>query len=355
MKPAELIQKFQNNRNLTFLPIPEEFLECDFHANADGNSLASVITAFERHRARKLDLFPHCLTDTFVELCSSVLNRSWYIDNSILQSIDPNSSFLTFGSCFAAEIHRYLMGYGIETYTLTLADHINSPRMSRDGLRLRYKQRDLYHWDLVNPSDHQTISIYQDEAASNRYLQHINQQEELQILKREHVYRSERFVDQYGYLKSMIQQTDNVIFTIGTAVKKVQGVLTFEEVDDTVAFLDEIRSIIYSINKDANVFFSLSPVPLQGFSGISKSCLSAVEADSISKSISRVALHNYFESIPSSFEFNTFYFPSYEIVRWIAPYYPGSVWSDPHHIQRKLAKIICKLFISTFLQTKAHA
>lgn len=103
------------------------------------------------------------------------------------------------------------------------------------------------------------------------------------------------------------------------------------------------------------MFFSLSPLPLQGFSGINRSCLSAVEADSISKSISRVALHLYFDSIARCFQSKTFYFPSYEIVRWIAPYYSDSVWSDPHHIQRSLAKLICKLFISTFLQKRTNA
>lgn len=134
INPNELLEKYHKNNNLTFLPIPENLLECDFHANIDGRSLASVIKDFERHRARKFDLYPHDLTDTLVELCSAVLNRSWYRDNLILQSIDPNSSFLTFGSCFAAEIHRYLMGYGIQSHTLTLADNVNSPRMSRDGL-----------------------------------------------------------------------------------------------------------------------------------------------------------------------------------------------------------------------------
>jgi len=350
LKPNELLEKYQKNKNLTFLPIPENLLDCDFHANIDGRSLVSAIKDFEKHRARKFDLYPHFLTDTFVEMCSAVLNRTWYREKLILQSIDPNSSFLTFGSCFAAEIHRYLMGYGIQSYTLTLADHVNSPRMSRDGLSLNYKPRDSYHWDLSNPSDHATISIYQDEVTSDQYLQSINLEEELQILKREHVYRSERFIDQYGYLRSKIAQTDIIIFTIGTAIKKDRGKLNFENVADTVAFLDEIRRIIYNINEDATVFFSLSPVPLQGFSGINKSCLSAVEADSISKSISRVAIHQYFDLIDRCFEFNTFYFPSYEIVRWIAPYYLDSVWSDPHHIERRLAKLICKLFISTFLQ-----
>jgi len=346
---GKLLRKYKSTRNLTFLPLPEELLDNNYHSILEKISIAEAISDFEKHRARKLDLYPHNFTETLIEFCGSVLNRSSYRNAGILQSINRGSAFLTFGSCFAAEIHRYLLGYGIESHTITLADHVNSPRMSRDGLKLEYRPIDCYHWRLENPADQAIVSRYQDERVSNDYLASCDVEREQEIMRLEHVYRSERFVDQFGYLKSMLPKTDVVIFTLGTAIMRHNSKSQFESVDDTVAFIAEIREIIYRLNPSATVFFSLSPVPLQGFSGINKSCLTAVEADSISKSISRVAIYKYFDAIDSSFEQNTFYFPSYEIVRWIAPYYAQEIWQDPHHLKRSLVKLICRLFIATFM------
>ena len=343
-------EDFESNskrKNLTYMPIRDEFLGQDLLKDENGEKLADLINKFERHRKHQIDFFPHEIEKTLVELCSSVLNRSHYINTNLLQSIPRNSNFLTFGSCFAAEIHRYLMGYGLESYTVTLADYINSPRMNAEGLSCNYIPIGSYHWDFLKEPESLLAKKY--EAHAYPILDDQNQASELQILAREHVYRSERFADKYGFLSKRIISSDVIIFTVGTAVKKVNNKLEFEDIADTTQFLFDIRKKINDINSDAQVFFTLSPVPLQAISGISESCLTAVEADCISKSISRVALYNFFKDLDSQFSKSTHYFPSFEIVRWLAPYYNNSAWSDSHHIQRDIAKLICRLFVSTFV------
>lgn len=124
-------------------------------------------------------------------------------------------------------------------------------------------------------------------------------------------------VDQYGYLKSNIKSTDVVIFTVGTAIKKVGRRCEFECVPDTIKMLHEIRQQIHDLNKNTAVFFTLSPVTLQGIAWDSTSGLTAVEADCISKSISRVAIYSFMKEIEGDIASKTFYYPSYELVRWI--------------------------------------
>lgn len=84
------------------------------------------------------------------------------------------------------------MAYGIESYTVTLSDNVNSPRMSRDGLSCLYERHDDYHWKLQDSKNKVIINHYQSEEESINLMAQCNKEREKEILRNEHIYRSER-------------------------------------------------------------------------------------------------------------------------------------------------------------------
>ena len=351
MNYKEIRENAEGRRHTTYLPIPEDNLMDNLYSNdSDGYCLADLITKHERYRKRGVDLYPQEIEKTLTEMCGSIINRSDLIKKGIAQSIPKNARFTTFGSCFAAEIHRYLLAYGLESYTITLSDSVNSPRMSRDGLSYSYVPWGKYHWEIKDSRQYNGLNDYQIYEEGIKIKDACNELQELNILKSEHIYRSERLIDQYGFLKSKIEESDVVIFTVGTALRKEGNEFRFESVEDTAEMLKEIRLQIHKLNPMSNVFFTLSPVPLEGIMNIGKKSLTAVEADCISKSTSRVALNLFIDKIDESIREKTFYYPSYELVRWLAPYFDRSPWQDSHHLKREMVKLICKLFKATFIE-----
>ena len=105
------------------------------------------------------------------------------------------------------------------------------------------------------------------------------------------------------------------------------------------------------MNPDAPIVLTLSPVPLNAtFRGIS-----CVAADCVSKSTLRVALDGV---VGRGLE-NVYYWPSFEIVRWVGGHVPWPAYGfnrgDSRHVTRYLVAQIIDAFVEAFYTPAAVA
>jgi len=115
------------------------------------------------------------------------------------------------------------------------------------------------------------------------------------------------------------------------------------------AALNSLYHAIRSINPRANLLLTLSPIPIDSALGIQHpGKLGAVEIDCISKSLLRVALDELLEAQRGDTKLH--YFPSFEIVRWIAPGIDGRVFGNEDAASRHVSQNILAGVYDYFLQ-----
>src|SRR5262249_14612568 len=114
-------------------------------------------------------------------------------------------------------------------------------------------------------------------------------------------------------------------------------------VADNAANVRTIIGMLRAINPTATVVLSLSPVPL----GSTSEFPSAIVADCLSKSTLRVAA----DQIVRDTSLNAFYWPSFEMVRWVSGHH-GRVYGNDdgssHHIDQAVIDSIIDSFIKIF-------
>lgn len=114
-------------------------------------------------------------------------------------------------------------------------------------------------------------------------------------------------------------------------------------VEENVANLEAILAAVRALNPQAWLVLSVSPVPLAA----TLEYPSAVIADCVSKSTLRVAADQFLREGHD----RVVYWPSYEIVRWLAPYVGGMFGGDDgvtSHVSRSVVDLICRLFVENF-------
>lgn len=120
-----------------------------------------------------------------------------------------------------------------------------------------------------------------------------------------------------------------------------------ENRDNLLLVIDQIKQM----NPANNIVLTVSPIPLH----FSLSKIPLVTADLISKSTLRMAL----AEIETREIDNVFYFPSFEIVRWAAPHFPGAFWGtgntdgDPRHLDPALIQLIIRMFVENYFDDPA--
>ncbi|MBY0511186.1 MAG: GSCFA domain-containing protein [Rhodospirillaceae bacterium] len=187
---------------------------------------------------------------------------------------------LTFGSCFAVNVGQYLRKQGNSVYTLVVAEDVNSPFNNLQLLK----------------------RVFRDERTPVA--------EELELIN------TLNFDD----VKREFLEAERIVFTLGnifhleidgcsTIHLKKGSTLIAERFEETVKYLREIFTLLRE-NTRAKIFVSVSPIPIGGYRG--DQFKTAIEADCVSKSQLRAALHacqNEFEGL--------IYVPTFEIFRWL--------------------------------------
>ncbi|MEM1178210.1 MAG: GSCFA domain-containing protein [Acidobacteriota bacterium] len=157
--------------------------------------------------------------------------------------------------------------------------------------------------------------------------------------------------------ESLLRQADVFVLTLGVSeiwYDKVTGeafwraipMSIFDEerhgfrvstVAENAANLTETHRIIKSVNPDAKVIVTLSPVPLMA----TFRPVSCISASTVSKAVLRVAID---EVMRADLD-DLYYFPSYEIVK---EYFPDPFTDDNRHPKPEIVKAVLDEFMDVF-------
>jgi|GEM_PF-1595786 len=245
------------------------------------------------------------------------------------------SKILALGSCFARELRNYLLREG------RLADWLEVP----EGLNNTFALRSFLHWCATGEYDN--LAYWYDKS-EDRGATKWSPPEEHQ-----------------HYLNA-IKAIDGLIITIGLAEVwydvETEGVfwrgvpqsifdpdkhkVRITTPAENTANIEAIISTIRDVRPDIPVVITLSPIPLMAtFREVS-----CITADCASKSVLRVAIDDVFKNTPD----NVYYWPSFEIVRWVSGYLSRSVFmNDPdkddlHHLHRDYVSTILGSFLKIY-------
>jgi hypothetical protein len=239
-----------------------------------------------------------------------------YILNTIPKEplISRDTKIIAVGSCFAINISKHLRALGMSASTVSFPEVVNNAGALDEMVR--------WAFSLTSepPEYYKTKMTYREMS-------------EIKI----DIFHGECF-----------------ILTIGLSVGNVHkqdsngNIETYYDAFTVEYNVEKIMSTIETIKyhkKDANIFLTVSPVPL-------RSTLmphSAVIMDCVSKSFGRAAVHTVIsKNIPG-----VRYWPSYEIVRWMAPMLVGPLFGmddgHAHHVSTELISLIMEKFTAHYL------
>ena len=140
------------------------------------------------------------------------------------------------------------------------------------------------------------------------------------------------------------RDVDVFIFTMGVSFGPELGALAFHSVDDNVEALRTITDSLRRVNPTLKIVYTVSPVPLNRSVGLD---MPAVMADCLSKSTLRVAVDTYLRQAPA----DVYYWPSFEIVRWLYPHVASAYGIDDgqsRHVNAGLVGLIVEKFLAHF-------
>lgn len=326
----------------------------------------AAIGAKREHAAKLRLVYPH-VSDEF-SLNADFLAAA--LDLSSGPQLARDAKFFTVGSCFARNIAEFLKVNAVAAKTFPMAEDLNSP----------ISNAFMFHLMQMEP-DTRT-------AALNTWIERLFAEQPLD--QRDAILtRSNGMLTQ---LATDLAEADCVILTLGNVVdffsqkpalggpliehtfpkflampgsedinvragaaarlKKLGALLRLASYQEVVEAIDGCIAGIRSIT-GAPLIVTLSPVPVDSVIGLTGSNLkSAVEVDCVSKSRLRSAFDEI--SLRNEVGGQLFYFPSFEIVRWIAPMLPfanfGLDDAASRHVSSPILDAICDNFLNRFLQ-----
>ena len=211
--------------------------------------------------------------------------------------IRPDTVFMTLGSCFAQNLALRLRTAGYSTHSEEIGEEVNST----------YANRHLLDWVQHGPVNGPTRVMHQAYGAGSR--------ERLS----KGLTSSDVFVMTLGVAPCFFDPDGEFVFlsprSATTNALRYAMTMRTTSVAENV---DNIEAIIASVRRmagrDIRIVLTVSPVPLQGTTEHE----SAITADCLSKSTLRVACQ---EVVTAHEGDGVIYWPSFEIVRWLGPYF----------------------------------
>jgi hypothetical protein len=246
--------------------------------------------------------------------------------------LETSDRVLTFGSCFAGELRDYLARAGFSADTFWIPE----------GLNNSYAILDFVSWCVTGAETGRGHRYDTDEAGKIKEWN----PEQTQELVLGHLREAGAFVFTLGLAEVWEDRATGSVFWRGVPKDVFDPDRHFfrptsvEENEENIgATIELIRRV-----SSAPIVLTLSPVPLNAtFRDIS--CLTA---DCVSKSTLRVALDRVVgRSLPG-----VYYWPSFEIVRWVGGHVPWPAYGfnrgDSRHVTRYLVAQIIDAFVKAF-------
>jgi GSCFA family len=268
--------------------------------------------------------------------------REWVISGHAPPAgmLGPDAGVITLGSCFARELRDYLAASGLG------ATNVWIPA----GLNNTFAILDFVSWCVTGKETGRGYRYDRDDEGRIR--------EWMPVAERERYVKGFReagaFVFTLGLAEVWQDRVTGAVFWRGVpkdVYKADRHVFRLSTVEENEANVTQIVELVRSVNAAAPIVLTLSPVPLRAtFRGIS--CLTA---DSVSKSVLRVAL----DLVMSRRLDNVWYWPSFEIVRWLGAHAAWAAFGEdegkPRDVNRRLVAAIIDAFIEAFFTPDAVA
>lgn len=253
--------------------------------------------------------------------------------------LDVTDSVVTLGSCFARELRAFLTAAGVDSQRFWIPS----------GLNNTFAILDFFSWCVTG---HETGRGYRYERSE------LGEVTEWTPEGERHSYveafaRAGAFVFTIGLAEVWQDRRTGSVFWRGVPAEifdEDRHVFRLTTVEENTANLREIIRLVRQINERAPIILTLSPVPLlASFRDIS--CLTA---DCVSKSVLRVALDQIMNDRLES----VYYWPSFEIVKWVGAHLPYSAYAEDgkaRDVNRHLIAAIIDMFVEAFYTPTGRA
>jgi hypothetical protein len=228
----------------------------------------------------------------------------------------------TQGSCFATHVYNALNAAGVKARHINFTEAVNSPLANR------------HLFEYVNDEGKPYIHPAHEQVFSREYLAEL----------RDHVQEEGLFIFTLGLAMCWFDKASKLP-VINPDPRNLEN-MEWRLIDaaENEAALAFIVNALRQLNPSIKIVLTVSPVPLNRSPGYA----STVAADCISKSTLRVAVHNYLAKQPEG----VFYWPSFEIVRWLGAHLPPVFGEDDEllrHVNQSMVNLIAKLFLKHFV------
>jgi hypothetical protein len=254
--------------------------------------------------------------------------------------LDATDSVITLGSCFALELRRFLRQAGFPAGRLAVPA----------GLNNTYALLDFVSWCVTGE---ETESGFRYDRLESGEIREWKPEEE-RIAFRDLFAEAGAFVFTFGLAEVWQDRETGGVFWRGvpeSIFDAERHLFRLTTVEENVDNIRRIIELVRQINPTATIVLTLSPVPLKAtFREVS--CLAA---DSVSKSVLRVAL----DQVTREQMAGVYYWPSFEIVRWAGAHLPWPAYGFddgvPRHVTRYLVGEIVDAFVESFYSPAAVA
>jgi len=300
----------------------------------------SQLSAFEeycqirnirRNLRVKKNEFPH-VSDEF-SLDKEFLYEVF--DRNTFPFIKQDDVIFTIGSCFARNFSRNLNLCGVKCLTYGQTEDLNSPGSNQYLLKYVSEAFDAdFESSLRNELDH-IWSGHDIALIQKLHEDHTKQLRSMKIELRKCskiIITLGNTIDYYTttsndksklvpkFLAMLPSEDIRIQGTTSSRLLKLNTQLRLSSFFEITRYIRNLYFYTRVVNKECDLIFSVSPVPIDNTMGMKTGNQGAVEIDCVSKCTLRAALHEVLHSDERiSADKKVYYLPSFEIVRWIAP------------------------------------
>jgi hypothetical protein len=226
--------------------------------------------------------------------------KGWMPDEPF---IGADTNIVAFGSCFAANIGRYLASLGFQV-TTQREGTAYIQRIS-DGLVNVFAILQQFEWAWENRVP--TVELWHGWKAEE-----YGYDEEVRLATRKLFDEAEVFVLTFGLSEVWYDEPTGEVFWRAVPQDKFDAArhkFRVATIDETLTGLRRIRELIRKHRPDAKIIYTLSPIGLTA----TFRPVSCVTANSASKALLKACIDQLYREVRPA-DPNFYYFPSYEVV-----------------------------------------
>jgi hypothetical protein len=245
---------------------------------------------------------------------------------------DKDSNILTMGSCFAQELRNYLNENGMKS------DWMFVP----PGLNNTFALQTFVDWCITGNDAHEPY--WYDEHEDGGAVKW--RPEEEKETYREIFGRIDGLILTVGLAEVWYDITTGGVFWRGVPKSMFDDEkhrCRISTVEENEANLRSLIETVRALRPGLPIILTLSPIPLSA-TFQDRSCFTS---DCLSKSILRVAIDNV---VAGEFD-NLYYWPSFEIVRWLGGHLSTSMFGEDgntRHVNRSAVRLILDRFVTHY-------